>query len=90
MATNPLKYWIKCCSWVAGSAVAIIGYFSERSWLISVTNVYAVGFFEGACMLVAIFAVVDRYGESVAEAYSGLRELGKLKKPQEKSNNPLD
>jgi hypothetical protein len=83
-----MNRWVKGSVWVSASLVALMGYLSQREWFISVTNLWVVGFFEGACLLVAIYAFADRYGDSLAEAYCGLRELGRLRKSKDQQNSP--
>ena len=73
-------------SWLGLSAVAVIGYLSQREWFIQVTNLWVVGVFEGTCVLIGIFVFLDKYEDSIAEVYFGLRELGRLRKQRTAEN----
>ncbi len=80
MATKLFSSWVKGCSWLALSVVAVLGYLSQREWFTLATNAYVVGAFEGVCGLIGLFIFVNKYGDSIAETYLGLRELGRMRK----------
>jgi len=68
------------------SISAFIAYASRRDWLITtIGSVWAVGFFEGACAMIIVFYLADKYGDVINETYLGLRELGRLRKSRQKT-----
>jgi hypothetical protein len=87
MSNKTFGNWLKSCSWVCVSSVAILGYLSQRQWFVSVTSSWIVGMCEGACLSIAICIFVYNYGDSLAEVYNGLRELGRLRKKKRRKVN---
>ncbi len=62
---------------------AFVAYLIQRDWFINATNLWFVGFYDGATAMITVFVFADRYGEAIHESYLGLRELGHRRKTQE-------
>lgn len=63
--------------------LALIGYGSQgRDWLeVQLGGEWGVGVLEGLILAVFIYYFFKTYGKAIDEILSGLRELGRLKKP---------
>jgi hypothetical protein len=77
------KSWVKAFAGALAFLIALITYASTRDYFIQNTNIYYVAFFEGACSMILIFLFAVKYGDSINEAYLGLRELGQRRLVQE-------
>lgn len=83
MTNKTFGGWIRELSWLGLSGVALIGYLNERQWFISATNLWFVGVVEGSSVVVAVSLFAYKYGDSIAEAFNGLRERGRQKRKDE-------
>lgn len=88
LMTKMWKSWVRSFGWALGALVALIAYASTRDYFIQSTNIYIVGYVEGAFTMIVIFLFAVKYGDALNEVYFGLRELGRkrIEREEQKEN----
>jgi hypothetical protein len=77
---STVRDWLSTVLYVILFIFGLVEYGQGRSWLKSIIGDWELGFFEGVIVTVVIFALIRKYGNAIAEIFSGLRELGRQRK----------